>query len=100
MRARSSFQAQKLDVQAFIESGETLSGEASLSTWPRVADGLAEGVNPADVPPLQWSATGRTVPRRVGGPEFWLDIEVKGAVPLTCQRCLTPVSWEIGRAHV
>ncbi len=99
MRARSSFQAQKLDVQAFIESGETLSGEADLASWPRVADGLAEGVKPAEVPPLRWTATGRTVPRRVGGPELWLDIAVQGAVPLTCQRCLTPVSWDIDLAR-
>lgn len=96
MRARSpSFSPHKLDVQAFIESGETLSGTADLTIWARLADNLAEGIAPADVPALSWSATGRLVPRRVGGPELWLDVSVQGAVPLTCQRCLTPVGWEI-----
>ncbi|MEY4765287.1 MAG: hypothetical protein RI907_1960 [Pseudomonadota bacterium] len=99
MRARAPFLPHKLDVQAFIESGETLSGQADLAGWPRVAEALAEGVDPATVPPLTWTATGREVPRRVGGPERWLDLSVQGEVPLTCQRCLQPVSWHIDLTH-
>ena len=95
MRPRAPFQAAKLDIQTFIESGETLSGQADLTTWPRVADGLAEGVSPAQVSPLQWTAQGRLVPRRMGGPELWLDMSVSGVVPLTCQRCLQPVAWQV-----
>ena len=65
MRARAPFQPHKLDVQAFIESGETLLGQADLKTWARMAESLAEGVTPDQVAPLQWTAVGRTVPRRV-----------------------------------
>lgn len=95
MRARAPFQPHKLDVQAFIESGETLIGQADLKTWARMAESLAEGVTPDQVAPLQWTAVGRTVPRRVGGPELWLDVKVQGAMPLTCQRCLHPVNWHV-----
>ncbi len=91
MRAPAPFLPHKLDIKAFIESGEDLSGQADLSVWVRVAASLAEGVNPSQVAPLKWLARGRQVPRRVGGPELWLDIEVQGALPLTCQRCLHPV---------
>lgn len=95
MRPRAPFQAAKLDIQAFIESGELLSGQADLVTWTRVADGLAEGVSPEQVSPLSWQAQGRLVPRRMGGPELWLDMTVRGTVPLTCQRCLHPVAWPV-----
>jgi uncharacterized protein len=91
MRAHAPFQPQKLDIKVFIESGEDLSGHADLSIWTRVAASLAEGVDPAKVAPLNWLVRGRLVPRRMGGPELWLDIEVQGALPLTCQRCLHPV---------
>ena len=95
MRSRAPFQPRKLDVQAFIESGETLSGQAELASWPRVAANLAEGVSPEQVAPVQWSAAGRLVQRRTGGPERWLDLHIQGEVPLTCQRCLHPVGWPI-----
>lgn len=91
MRAHAPFLPHKLDIKAFIESGEDLSGQADLSVWVRVAASLAEGVTPSQVAPLNWLVRGRQVPRRVGGPELWLDIEVQGALPLTCQRCLHPV---------
>lgn len=95
MRARPPYQPAKLDIKSFIESGESLSGEAELGIWPRLAANVAESVNHADVPPLSWSAQGRLVPRRTGGPELWLDVAVTGLVPLTCQRCLHPVNWHV-----
>jgi uncharacterized protein len=95
MRARLPFLPAKLDIKSFIESGESLSGEAELSAWPRLAANVAESVSHADVPPMTWSAQGRLLPRRTGGPELWLDVAVSGMVPLTCQRCLHPVNWHV-----
>ena len=99
MRARPPFQPRKLDIKSFIDSGESLTGTASLSDWERLAANLAEGVSPADVPALSWTAQGRQVPRRTGGPELWLDVSVNGRIPLTCQRCLHPVNWTVQLQH-
>jgi uncharacterized protein len=99
MRARPPLLPRKLDIKSFIDNTETLSGQADLSVWPRLAATVAEGVDHADVPPLAWSAQGRVVPRRTGGPELWLDVAVRGQIPLTCQRCLHPVTWHVDLDH-
>jgi uncharacterized protein len=99
MRARPPIQPRKLDIKTFIDSGESLTSTANLSDWARLAANLAEGVSPADVPALSWTALGRQVPRRTGGPERWLDLSVSGRMPLTCQRCLHPVNWTVQLQH-
>jgi hypothetical protein len=88
MRARPPIPPRKLDIKTFIDSGESLTSTASLSDWARLAANLAEGVSPADVPALSWTALGRQVPRRTGGPERWLDRHAAAdlpALPAPCQ---------------
>jgi uncharacterized protein len=91
MKARTLL-PRKLDIGAFIESGEALSGATPLAECPRLADGLAPGVVADSLPPVEWTAQGRLVPQRVGAPQMWLDLGAKADLTLECQRCLGPVT--------
>ena len=89
--------------------GATLSGTADVARMPRVADRLvqdaAEGVAQGAGDAAQgaggiaqgaganvaWRITGAGDPQ--GRPA--LEIELKGAVPLECQRCVQPFLWAI-----
>lgn len=81
----------KMNIGAFIESESLLEGASPLSEWPRLADSLAPEVALDSIPPVSWTAQGRLVPQRVGGPQLWLDLTAQADLPWTCQRCLHPV---------
>ncbi len=87
MKTRS-FVPEKLDIQAFIEEGATLGGELPVAALPRVAAGLMPGLDLASLPAVRWSAQGRVVPQRVGGPQLWLDLQAEAVLEWECQRCL------------
>ena len=89
------FQPRRMDVRAFIESGEPLEGQTSVSEMFRVCAGLPDGVAPEGVAPVAWQAMGEVVPQRVGAPELWLRISAAAALPFECQRCLHPVTLEV-----
>lgn len=91
MKART-FAPRKLDIAAFIESGEPISGAVPVRELPRLSEDLVEDAGQAAAPEITWSAQGRQVAQRVGAPHLWLDLSAKGAMPLECQRCLQPVS--------
>lgn len=95
MKTRS-FVPEKLDIQAFIEEGATLSGELPVAALPRVAAGLMPGLELAGLPAVRWSAQGRTVPQRVGGPQLWLDLQADAELEWECQRCLHGVREPLG----
>jgi uncharacterized protein len=78
----------KLDVKAFSRDGATLSGQAPLAQWERLAAESEVGLVP---PPLQWQARGEAVPEVGAQDQIWLHLEVHAALPLLCQRCLSPV---------
>jgi len=78
----------KLDVRAFSRDGGTLSGEAPLAQWERLA---AESEVGLASPPVKWQARGETVPEVGVKDQVWLHLEVHAALPLLCQRCLSPV---------
>lgn len=82
----------KLDIGAFIESGEPMAGAVPVSDLPRMAAGLAKDIELATLAPVQWSAQGRLVPQRVGGPQLWLDLSAQGDLAWECQRCLHAVT--------
>ncbi len=90
MKART-FAPRKLDIGAFIESGEVLSGALPVAGLQRVTEGLSKEVDVATLPEVCWSAQGRQVAQRVGGPQLWLDLDVKAELAWECQRCLHPV---------
>lgn len=90
MKART-FAPRKLDIEAFIESGETLEGALPLTDLARLAEELAKDANVGTLQLVSWSATGRQVPQRVGGPQLWLDLKAQGQMAMECQRCLHAV---------
>lgn len=81
------FASAGLDVRAFAKARASLSGEAALAAFPRLAD---EAVAPGDDSAVRWTATGeeRT---DASGAVPWLHLHAEAAISLTCQRCLTPV---------
>lgn len=81
-----------MDMGAFIESGELLAGAVAVADLPRVTAGLSRDVAPASLPAVTWSAQGRLVPQRVGGPQMWLDLSAESELALECQRCLHAVT--------
>lgn len=91
MKART-FVPRKLDVGAFIESGEPLSGELPVAELSRLVAGLAPGVDAARLPAIRWQAQGRQVAQRMSAPQLWLDLQASAELPLECQRCLHPVT--------
>lgn len=83
-----SFAPEKLDIQAFIDEGAALRGELPVAALPRVAAGLMPGLDIGSLPAVRWSAQGRVVPQRVGGPQLWLDLQAETELEWECQRCL------------
>ncbi len=88
----NTFAPYKLDMGAFIESGETLSGELPVPELQRLSAGLATDVDAATLPAITWSAQGRLLPQRLGDPHMWLDLEASGHLAWECQRCLHAVT--------
>ncbi len=87
------FQPHRLDLRAFAQAGEPLSGQLPLADLERLA---AEAVAPGA--PVHWSAQAEyrqpgvlTGVARADAPVLWLHLTAQAAVPLTCQRCLGPV---------
>lgn len=91
MKSRT-FVPRKLDMSAFIESGETLEGALPVTELPRLAASLAQDADASALLQVTWSAQGRQVSQRVGGPQLWLDLSAQGEVAMVCQRCLHAVS--------
>lgn len=89
---------QRLDVRAFAESGESLSGTLSLRSLDRLGTSL-HGEAGGEI---RWQTRGR-IHQRLGAPEeVWLDLQVIAEVPMACQRCLDTVTVpvEIDRAFL
>lgn len=91
MKART-FAPRKLDIGAFIESGELMTGAAPAAELSRLAEGLAKDVDLTTLPAIDWSAQGRLVAQRVGGPQMWLDLTAQAHLAWECQRCLHAVT--------
>ena len=85
----------KLDIGAFIDSGEPLAGDVPVADLPRLAAGLFAQADLATVPPVVWQAQGRLEKQRVGPAHRWLDLSAKGMFPWECQRCLHGVDLPI-----
>lgn len=91
MKART-FVPRKLDIGAFLESGEALSGDLPVTELPRLAEGLCPDFDLASLQPVAWSAQGRLVPQRMSPPQMWLDLQAQAELVWECQRCLQPVT--------
>jgi uncharacterized protein len=87
-----TFAPRKLDIGAFIESGELMTGVTPVVDLPRVASGLAKDIDLVTLPAVNWEVQGRQVAQRVGGPQLWLDLSVQADLAWECQRCLHAVT--------
>ncbi|MDP4299830.1 YceD family protein [Leptothrix discophora] len=85
---KTEHKPRRLDVRAFAESGETLTGAIALQDLERIAAQL-HGDLAGEV---RWEASGQ-IHQRTGAPEeVWVDLRIETEVPLECQRCLDTVS--------
>lgn len=81
----------RLDVRAFAQAGASLSAQEPLQVFER----LAEECHPGEQAPgpLRWLARAEMRAGPPGAaPSPWLHLQADVTVPVTCQRCLGPVS--------
>ena len=85
---KKEFVAGHLDIVAFTDAAGTREGHEPLQSYERLQE---EAQGPSEGALVHWQATGelRPVPGTEG--ERWLHLGVDTVLPLTCQRCLTPV---------
>jgi len=86
------FDPHRLDVRAFAEAGAVLSGDDSLRAYARLD---AETALPAIDSRVRWKAVGARRGGAAAEPAPWLHLSAQACVPLTCQRCLTPVELDL-----
>jgi len=86
-----------LDVKTFARDAAQLTGQAPLPAWERLSE---EAQTELQVPAVRWSAQGELKVQAGTPDEVWLHLQVHAALPLLCQRCLTPVlaPVEVGRS--
>ncbi len=86
-----------IDLRACAQKAETLSGQAQLAAFERLAEGLPELAT--GIAPVRWSARaewreplGELTPEASRGvvpqPQLWLHLQASAEVPQVCQRCL------------
>lgn len=78
-----------LDVVAFARDETSLEGQSPLAALPRLLDEQVAGDLQAGL--VAWRLEGRLVPQSGGADQVWLDVQASVALPMQCQRCLTPV---------
>ena len=81
----SRFDAFRLSVR-----GGSISGSIDARSLPNVDDSLEPGDDPV---PIGWTIEGRRSAE--GRPA--IAIEIEGAVPLVCQRCLGRMEWPVSQ---
>ena len=86
-----SFDPMKLDVEAFAREGAALDGDWPAQSLPRLAESAAPESDPAQWPPVRWSAKGELRTPKGGDAQVWLELSAEAQVALTCQCCLKPV---------
>ena len=88
-----------IDLRSCAQKAETLSGQAPLAAFARLAEGLPELAG--ELAPVRWSARaewreplGELTPEAGRGvtpqPQLWLHLQARAEVPQVCQRCLSP----------
>lgn len=84
----SSFLPRAVDLRALAREAATLTRTDPLTDHPRLAEeavGDLAGLN------VSWSASGELLPGSTGEAEVWLHLAVEAVLPMTCQRCLSPL---------
>jgi uncharacterized protein len=86
------FVASRLDVRSFAQAGAELSGQIPLQDFSRLA---AESQADAHARQIDWHARGELRPAAGGADQIWLHLKATVLLPMTCQRCLTPVDIQL-----
>lgn len=79
----------KLDMARLASQGQVLEGRWPLAVLPRLAEMHLPSQPAAEV---HWRAQGELRPVLGGEAEIWLHLQAEGAVAMSCQRCLAPVT--------
>ena len=79
------FSPDRLDVKAFAQAGARLAGTDPLSMFTRLVE---EAQGPVDAAVVQWQAEGEWQTETGGDGHVWLHLQVRGQLPMVCQRCL------------
>ena len=83
--------AARFDALRLAKQGASLSGSFDARALANVEEALAPGPDPV---PVAWTIEGRSSAE--GRPA--LGIEIRGSVPLVCQRCLGRIDWPVAQA--
>ncbi|MBD3893272.1 YceD family protein [Hydrogenophaga sp.] len=87
---------ERLDVRTLAQAGVGLRGQEPLLRFDRLSEGFSAEAAALAAGVVDWQAHGELRPAATGGQAaVWLRLQVHAAVPLCCQRCLTPVSIEL-----
>ena len=81
-------QASRLNIPAFAAEGEPLGGATPLQNMERLAQ-ESSGLQPDST--IKWQARAERRPGTSADDDIWLHLTASTSIPLTCQRCMTPV---------
>lgn len=81
-----------MDPQALARAGATVAGQVPLSHLPRLRESSS---NPDAGSPIAWSARGESKAVEGSAPQVWLHLNAKTQWTQTCQRCLSPATFEL-----
>jgi uncharacterized protein len=84
----SPHHASRLNIPAFAAEGEPLAGTTLLQNLERLAQ-ESSGLQP-DLT-INWQASAELRPGAGTDDDIWLHLTASTSIPLTCQRCMTPV---------
>lgn len=80
--------ATPFDIRAFAQAAGSRTAQDSLQKYERLAQEVS-ALEPDLM--VNWSIQGEARPVPGEAPEIWLHVQADTCLPLTCQRCLTPV---------
>jgi uncharacterized protein len=91
--------ASRINVQTFAESGLPMKGRTPIEKLARLAFETvalepapgSSGESPINSA-VNWQAQAELRQGPAGAPDIWLHLQADAAVPVTCQRCLSPVT--------
>jgi uncharacterized protein len=87
----SSMSTMRLDVRAFAQAGDSMSGDDPLRHYLRLAADLhGHAIEWHDLL-VQWNIRGEMVAPAGGKPQLWMHLQLRAQLPMTCQRCLGQV---------
>lgn len=87
-----NLQPERLNLMALPSDGQPWTENTLVKDLPRLVE-ESHGLKPDES--VQWQARGELRPKAGADDEVWLHLSAQVALPLTCQRCLTPVATDL-----